>query len=125
VAPLLGFGLSLTDVATMLGPSAEQLDGVVIDTLGAGLIEGGFAFRVPGETHVYGHCEESGEVVAMGLHREGPREHLPTALARLIGVMHVMADADLIVWPYGERVNSLDELESWYRSGRACSKTPW
>jgi hypothetical protein len=124
VTPLLGFGMTVEDVATALGPSAEKLDGVVIDTLGAGFIKGGFSFRVPGETHVYGHCE-SGEVAAMGLHREGPREQLPTALGRMIGVMNVMADADLVVWPYCERFHSLEGLTSWYGSGRACSKLPW
>jgi hypothetical protein len=124
VAPLLDSGLTIADVATALGPSAERLDGVVIDTQGAGFIRGGFAFRLPDDAHVYGHCEDA-EVAALGLHREGPRESLPAALARLIGVMRVVSDADLIVWPYCEQIEGLSELEGWYRSGRACTKTPW
>lgn len=124
ITPLLRFGLTVRDVAMALGPSAEQLDGVVIDTLGAGFIEGGFAFRMDDETHVYGHCV-SGEVATMGLHREGPRQHLPAALARLIGVVRTTADADLIVWPYCERIHDLDQLKQWYCSDRGCSKMPW
>jgi hypothetical protein len=125
VEPLAGIGVTVADVATMLGPSAEQLDGVVIDTLGAGLAKGGFAFSLAGETHVYGHCSEGGEVAALGVHREGAREQVPAALARMIGVMDVMADADLVVWPYCERVHCLDSVTDWYCSGRACSKMPW
>ena len=124
VAPLLDSGLTVADVATALGPGAEQLDGLVIDTLGAGFIKGGFAYASPDGTHVYGHCEGT-EIATLALHREGPRESLPPALARLFETMRTESDADLIAWPYCERIESPGEADSWYRSGRACTKTPW
>lgn len=125
VTPLLGSGLTVEDVAAALGPDANRLDGVVIDTLGAGFIKGGFAFLLPGEdAYVYGHCE-GGETATLGLHREGPRQSMPPALTGLLGAMRASADADLLVWTFGERIEDADALESWYRSGRACTKIPW
>lgn len=124
VAPLAGSGLTVSDVAAALGAGAEPLDGVVIDTMGAGFIEGGFAFRLPDGAHVYGYCEDAGPAV-LGLHREGPRGALPSALARLSDVMRAGAGADLIIWPYCERAASAESVDAWYRSGRACTKTPW
>lgn len=121
---LLGCGFTVADLSTALGSSAEQLDGVVIDTLGSGFIAGGFAFRLPDGAHVYGHCENA-EIATMGLHREGPRESVPVALARLSGVMRAAADAGLVVWPYCEQIDEAGAFETWYRSGRACTKMPW
>lgn len=123
LSPLLGCRLTVQDLADALGPGAEQLDGVVIDTLGAGFIADGFAFLLPGDTHVYGYCEGD-EVAALGLHRQGAREVMPGGLAALTQSMRARA-ADLIVWPYCERVDDPAEFENWYRSGRACTKTPW
>jgi hypothetical protein len=123
LSPLLGSGLTVQDVATALGPGSEQLDGVVIDTLGAGFIADGFAFLLPGDAHVYGYCE-NGEGAVLGLQREGARESLPGELAALTRLMR-SSDADLIVWPYCQRIEGLGDLESWYLSGRACTKTPW
>ena len=123
LAPLLGAGLTVQDVATALGPGSEQLDGVVIDTLGAGFIADGFAFLLPGDAHVYGYCENN-EVSTLALHREGARENPPGELAVLTRLMRA-SDADLIVWPYCERVDGPAEFENWYLSGRACTKTPW
>jgi hypothetical protein len=68
--PLSGTGLRLADVAAALGSAAEAIDGVVIDTLGAGFIPGSFAFRLPDDGHVYGHCVGA-EVAVLGLHRSG------------------------------------------------------
>ena len=125
VAPLLGSGLAVEDVAAALGPGARRLDGVVIDTMGAGYIEGGFAFLLPGgDAHVYGHCEGA-EVATLGVHREGPRASMPNALAGLFDAMRASADADLLVWAYCETIVDAAALEAWYRSGRACDKIPW
>jgi hypothetical protein len=124
VTSVLRSKLSVADVDSVLGSGAERLDGVVIDTLGAGFIRGGFAFRLPDDTHVYGHCE-GGEIATMGLHRAGPHESLPAALVRLADIIRAASDAALVVWPYCEQIDDLDALESWYRSGRACTKMPW
>jgi hypothetical protein len=121
--PLSGAGLTVADVSAALGPSAEPLDGVVIDTLGAGLIPGSFAFRLPDDAHVYGYRAD-GEVVVLGLHRSGDRPELPAGAAGLAGLMRRFS-LDLIVWPYAERISDAGALADWYRSGRACSKTPW
>lgn len=123
LAPLTGAGLSVAHVAAALGPSAEQLDGVVIEALGAGFIAGGFAFRLPDDAFIYGYCE-NGEVAVLGLQREGARASLPGGLAGLMRLMR-SSDADLIVWPYCERIDGPGEFESWYLAGRACTKTPW
>ena len=73
--------------------------------------------------HVYGYCENN-EVAILGLHREGVRKSLPGGLAPLTRLMRA-SDADLIVWPYCEQVDGPAKFESWYLSGRACTKTPW
>jgi hypothetical protein len=125
VTPLAGAGLTVADLATALGADAERWDGVVIDTLGAGFVEGGFAFRLPDASRVYGHCEDTGMLLTLGLHREGARNALPTGLIHLAEAMWTRAQADPIVWSYGERIVSLDALDAWYRSGRACTKIPW
>jgi hypothetical protein len=124
VTSLLGSGLTVADVDSALGSDAERLDGVVIDTLGAGFIAGGFAFRLPDDAHVYGHCE-GGEIATLGLHRTGPRESLPVALVQLADVLRAAPDAALVVWPYCEQIDDREVLETWYRSGRACTKMPW
>ena len=51
VTPLSGAGLRLADVGAALGSAAEPIDGVVIDTLGAGFIPGSFAFRLSDDCH--------------------------------------------------------------------------
>lgn len=120
---LLGCGLTVPDVATALGSEGTQLDGVIIDTLGAGFIKDGFAFRLSDDAHVYGHCVD-GEVSVLGLHRQGERASLPSGLAALARRMRE-ADAALIAWPYAERIEGLDDLAAWYLSGRGCTKMPW
>jgi hypothetical protein len=123
VKPLSGTGLRLADVGAALGSAAEAIDGVVIDTPGAGFIPGSFAFRLPDDGHVYGHCVGA-EVVVLGLQRSGGRRELPVATAGLADLMRQFS-LDLIVWPYAERISDVVSLENWYRSGRACSKMPW
>ena len=125
VLPLAGSALSVGDVAAALGPDAEALDGVVIETMGGGFVEGGFAFRLSDGCHVYGHCEDAGTVTVLGLHREGTRTVVPRALGALAEAMSATADADLIVWPYCDRIVSAEAFDAWYRSGRACTKIPW
>lgn len=121
VTPLLGAGLTVTDVVRALGQNVQRLDGVGIETMGGGFVRGGFAFKLPEDTYVYGYCEGA-EIAAMGVHRDGPRDGLPIALARLLGTMWEEAAADLVVWTYCERIDGLGALEDWYTSGRACTK---
>lgn len=122
---LQGAGLTVGDVSQALGPAAERLDGVVIDTMGAGYVREGFAFRLtedPG-AHVYGFCD-GGEVVVLALHRDGDREATPAALGGLMDLTR-RADADLVVWRYCDRLTEDGALDAWYRSGLACTKLPW
>lgn len=94
-APLEGAMLTLGDLRSALGEAATWLDGIAFQGV-AGLVEDGFAVRLPSGLALYG-TQEAGRVTVLGLHR-GEAGAAVEGDARLLAALATRHRLCLVDW---------------------------
>ncbi|MBZ4418447.1 hypothetical protein [Myxococcus sp. RHSTA-1-4] len=115
VSPLEGTLLTLADLRSALGEAATWLDGIAFQGV-AGLVEDGFAVKLPSGLALYG-TQEAGRVAVLGLHGAGAGAAVEGD-ARLLAALATRHQLCLVDWCRVEQLPaSAQRFQAWMSGG--------